>query len=156
MDKFPHFVVAATVLASCCIHSPIAMAEELEGSVTKVDVPGGIGTQAEKLTDTAMDRDETAQFIKEKVKEFSTIRHKALVAAKEAAASVVPYRGFLPSRDGSTILLEQVKKVKTLAAAEYLPRTEMRRQFPHQDHYQSNADIRGPRFHRRGRRTKTH
>jgi hypothetical protein len=53
------------------------------------------------------------------ISKYRKPKHKAAVALTEGFVGVVPYRGFGPSKDGSDIVLEQVKKLKNLAGAEY-------------------------------------
>ena len=112
-----------SIILGCSIFGysqPVHAGEELTGSVTKVEIPEGLGEQANKLTDLAYQKDETGQDLEALVKKMKSKSHKATVAAKEFAYTMVPYRGFGPSKSGANILLEQVKKVNTLAGAEYL------------------------------------
>jgi hypothetical protein len=93
---------------------------ELSGGVSKTDFAGDLSRQMDALTDEALKRDEKAADIAVLVKKFRSKPHKAKVAAKEALCAVVPYRGFGPSKEGANILLENINKVKSLAAAEYI------------------------------------
>ena len=100
--------------------APARADSPLTGSVTKVVIPEGLGEQANKLTLLAYEQDDTGRQIEALVKKMNSTAHKAGAAAKEFAYTMVPYRGFGPSKSGANVLLEQVKKVNTLAGAEYL------------------------------------
>jgi hypothetical protein len=91
----------------------------LEGGITQTDIKGGLSEQMSKLLDAAMLNDEDAREAERLVEKYSTTKHKAAVAAHEFVYAMVPYRGFGPSKMGANILLERVKKLKTLAGAEY-------------------------------------
>ena len=92
----------------------------LSASVSTYDVDDSDKSEISKLTEAALKNDEAAKYADELIKKYSTLGHKAAVVGKEALYSMVSYRGFGPSKEGASIITENVKKIKTLPAAEYI------------------------------------
>ena len=102
----PHMVLAETSIS-------------LKGGVEKFDT-AGFASQISHLTDAALQRDPKYTEADALVKKYSTAVHKTKVIAKEFLNQMVPYRGFAPSKEGSQVVLEDIKKIKSLQAAEMI------------------------------------
>lgn len=121
----PRVVLCLAVgMASWPCHSA-ATTSDLHGGVTENVISGnGLSDHINKLLDEAYQNDEAGQEIEKLVKKYSTRKHKVAVAASEFAYTLVPYRGFGPSKLGANIVLEK-SKIKSLAGAEFLKQHRM-------------------------------
>lgn len=92
----------------------------LSASVSTYDVDDSDKSEINKLTELAVKNNEAAQYADELIKKYNSLGHKAAVMGKEALYNMTSYRGFGPSKEGASILTENVKKIKSLPAAEYI------------------------------------
>lgn len=92
----------------------------LSGGISKTDVAVTLSRQFDELTEEALKQDKDVADIDRLVRKFRGRSHKTANVAKEAVFAAVSVRGFGPSKDGANIVLEQVGKLKNLAAAEYI------------------------------------
>lgn len=92
----------------------------LQGSVTDFDLNENFGKNLDYLSAAALNRIPEYRKIEKAVEKYRTKLQKSIRSAKDAANYSLKYRGFAMSKEGSNVLLDKIKKVNNLQAAEYM------------------------------------
>ncbi len=93
--------------------------KELTGSIATADPYAHMGSQMDKLLETALERDEKTKAIDMKVAHYRKTTQVAIAQAKDAFDYMIPYRGFGPSSEAGDIILGEKLKMKSRASAEF-------------------------------------
>lgn len=94
--------------------------KELAGSISTADPYAHVGSQMDKLLETALQRDEKTKAIDMAVAHYRKKTQIVIAETKDAVDYMIPYRGFGPSSEAGDIILGEKLKVKSRASAEYV------------------------------------
>jgi hypothetical protein len=92
----------------------------LKGCVTDFDLNEHFGRNLDFLSSVALERMPQYRKAEAAVEHYRKVAARAYRAARDAANYTVPYRGFSMSKEGATVLMDKVKKLNNLQAAEYV------------------------------------
>jgi len=92
---------------------------ELTGSISTADPYQHVGSQMDKLLETALERDEKTKTIDMAVSHYKKKSQIVIAETKDALDYMIPYRGFGPSKEAGDIILGEKLKMKSRASAEF-------------------------------------
>lgn len=97
----------------------IEQPKELTGSISTADPYQHVGTQIDRLLETALERDEKTKSIDMAVSHYRKKSQIVIAETKDAFDYMIPYRGFGPSAEAGDIILGEKLKMKSRASAEF-------------------------------------
>ncbi|MCC7527186.1 MAG: hypothetical protein IT342_01615, partial [Candidatus Melainabacteria bacterium] len=93
--------------------------KELAGSISTADPYAHVGSQMDKLLESALERDEKTKAIDMAVAHYRKKSQIVIAETKDAVDYMIPYRGFGPSSEAGDIILGEKLNVKSRASAEF-------------------------------------
>ena len=93
--------------------------KELTGSISTADPYQHVGSQIDRLLESALARDEKTKSIDMAVSHYRKKSQIVIAETKDAFDYMIPYRGFGPSAEAGDIILGEKLKMKSRASAEF-------------------------------------